>query len=310
MLGGTASWAAGGRGCRRRRGPGRTGGRVRSRRAAAPGPAPPGRRRTRRRSGRARVGRSTRRSARPASATSLRRSPGTRRLPVVGRPTWSGVRRARRVVRNSRTSWRTSCCCPRLEPRPLRARRPSDEGCPVSTPIDRDFHRPRPAASLDVVAASRRHARRDATRARRRGAHRDASGCHVRTRGRPGRGPRGPDDHRAHRRDHPSGRDLHLRQRPVALPRRRAGRPPGDGPRVRRRRRGDRRRGPHHQGRRLRRRLVLGLRQHLRDLPGRLPGVLRAPGAHGHHRHPVRAGPHPARRRHPGRHARHARRPT
>ena len=56
--------------------------------------------------------------------------------------------------------------------------------------------------------------------------------------------------------------------------------------------------------------LLLGLRQHLRDLPGRLPGLLRAPRADGHHRHPVRAGPHPARRRHPRRHARHARRPT
>ena len=35
-----------------------------------------------------------------------------------------------------------------------------------------------------------------------------------------------PDDHRADRRDHPPGRDLHLRLRPVALPRRRARRPP------------------------------------------------------------------------------------
>ena len=48
-------------GCRRRRGRGRTGGRVRSRRAAAPGRARPGRRTRRRRSGRARAGRSTRR---------------------------------------------------------------------------------------------------------------------------------------------------------------------------------------------------------------------------------------------------------
>ena len=54
-----------------------------------------------------------------------------------------------------------------------------------------------------------------------------------------------------------------------------------DGPRVRRRRRGGRLRGPHRQGRRLRRRLLLGLRQHLRDLPGRLPGLLRAPRADG-----------------------------
>ena len=44
-----------------------------------------------------------------------------------------------------------------------------------------------------------------------------------------------------------------------------------DGPRVRRHRRGGRQRGPHHQARPVRRRLVLRLRQHLRDLPGRLP---------------------------------------
>ena len=62
--------------------------------------------------------------------------------------------------------------------------------------------------------------------------------------------------------------------------------------------------GPHHQGRRLRRRLLLGLRQHLRDLPGRLPGLLRAPSRPWAPRHPVRAGPHPARGRHAGRHAR------
>ena len=51
-------------------------------------------------------------------------------------------------------------------------------------------------------------------------------------------------------------------------------------------------------------------RQHLRDLPGGLPGLLRAPRPDGHHRHPVRAGPHPARRRHPRRHPRACRTPT
>ena len=50
---------------------------------------------------------------------------------------------------------------------------------------------------------------------------------------------------RADRRDHPAVGHLHLRVRPVALPRRRAGRRArADGPRVRRRRRGDRLRRP------------------------------------------------------------------
>ena len=135
-------------GCRRRRGRGRTGGRARSRRAAGPGPGRRARRRRRRRSGRARAGRSTRRSARrvrrPRCAAV--RAPGG--LPVVGRPTWSGVMRARRVVRNSRTSWRLST------PSSLgrrRARDRSREGCPVSTPIDSDFQ-PRPAQRVHSMS--------------------------------------------------------------------------------------------------------------------------------------------------------------
>ena len=44
----------------------------------------------------------------------------------------------------------------------------------------------------------------------------------------------------------------------------------------------------HHQARPVRRRLVLRLRQHLRDLPGRLPVPLRARRADGRHRHPGR----------------------
>ena len=99
---------------------------------------------------------------------------------------------------------------------------------------------------------------------------------------RPGRGARAtrPSSSRPTR---SSGcrRDLHLRVRPVALPRRRPVDHHADGPRVRRRRRGDRRRGEEHQGRRLRRRLVLRLRQHLRDLPGRLPVPLRPPSSPG-----------------------------
>ena len=61
-----------------------------------------------------------------------------------------------------------------------------------------------------------------------------------------------------------------------------------DGPRVRRRRRGGRQRRPHRPARPVRRRLVLRLRQHLRDLPGRLPVPLRARRAGRRHRHPGR----------------------
>ena len=57
-------------------------------------------------------------------------------------------------------------------------------------------------------------------------------------------------------------------------------------------------------------RVVLRLRQHLRDLPGRLPDRLRPPRADGPDRHPGRVRPHPARRRHPRRHPRGARPPT
>jgi hypothetical protein len=59
--------------------------------------------------------------------------------------------------------------------------------------------------------------------------HTDASGCHARTRQRSGRGPRRPENHRTDRRDHPAVCDLYLRQRPVAVPRCRACRSPGEG---------------------------------------------------------------------------------
>src|SRR4051812_27581563 len=63
--------------------------------------------------------------------------------------------------------------------------------------------------------------------------------------------------------------------RTCALPRRRAGRPPGHGPRVLRRGRGGRVGGQDARGRRLRRRLVRDLRPHVRDLPGGLPVQVR-----------------------------------
>ena len=54
---------------------------------------------------------------------------------------------------------------------------------------------------------------------------------------------------------------------------------------------------------RLRRRLVRHLRQHLRDLPGRLPIQVRARRVRlPDHRHPSRKSPHPPRGRHPGGH--------
>ena len=122
---------------------------------------------------------------------------------------------------------------------------------------------------------------------------------HARARRCPGRRPRQPLDRRTHRRDHPGLSDLHLRIRPVAVPRHRPPRPHADGTRVRRRRHRDRRRREGDHDRRLRRRVVLRLRQHLRDLPGRLPVPLRA--RHGTRRHPGRVRPHPAGGRNPGR---------
>ena len=55
-------------------------------------------------------------------------------------------------------------------------------------------------------------------------------------------------------------------------------------------------------------RLVLRLGQHLRDLPVRLPLPLRTPGVRGARRRPGRTDAGPTGRRHPGRHARSARR--
>ena len=88
-----------------------------------------------------------------------------------------------------------------------------------------------------------------------------------------------PTDHRADGCDHPAVRDLCLRLGPVALPgHRSARRAAADGPRVRRHRRRSRFRGHHGPARAVRGRLVLRLRQHLRDLPLRLPVLLRPAG--------------------------------
>ena len=115
-----------------------------------------------------------------------------------------------------------------------------------------------------------------------------------------------PDHHRPDRRRHQAGRRLRLRLGPVALPRHRRRRPARpDGPRVRRHRRRSRLRRHERQARRLRRRLLLRLRQHLRDLPLRLPGPLRAPRT-GRRWHASRVRARPAGRRHPGRHPRDA----
>ena len=79
--------------------------------------------------------------------------------------------------------------------------------------------------------------------------------------------------------------------------------PTADGARVRRHRRGGRPAGDRDPTRPIRGRIVLRLGQHLRDLPGGLPDLLRQPRDPRHRRR--RAGPadaRPAGRRHPGRH--------
>src|SRR6476469_8148088 len=83
----------------------------------------------------------------PAStATSARRSPGTRRAPTSGSPASAGVIFARRETRNSRTSARLSTvadgtCIRRAV------------GCPVGTPSERAFLR-RPTWSALMVMSS------------------------------------------------------------------------------------------------------------------------------------------------------------
>ena len=110
-------------------------------------------------------------------------------------------------------------------------------------------------------------------------------------------------DHQPDRRGHPPVRHLCVRIGPVGLARHRPGhRAHADGPRVRRHRRGGRQRGHDHQARPVRHRLVLRLRQHLRDLPGRLPEPLRPPGIVGAGGAQAEYAAGPARRRHPGRH--------
>ena len=122
---------------------------------------------------------------------------------------------------------------------------------------------------------------------------------HARPRRRPRRRPSQPGHHRIHRRDHPHHRVLHLRLRPLAVPRHgRSGSHP-HGSRIRRGRHRDRRRCPSSSRRRLRCGLVLRLGQHLRDLPGGLPIALCA--RHRTGRHPGRVRAHPVRRRNPRR---------
>ena len=129
--------------------------------------------------------------------------------------------RARRVMRNSRTSWRLST--------PSRLGRVGVLGRAVRGALS-----VRPSTGTSSACGRRLDScggplgpagvcPREASRR----SSRDAWSCHVRTRRRAGGGARGPEDHRADRRDHPPDGDVHLRQRPVALPRRRAGRPPG-----------------------------------------------------------------------------------
>ena len=86
--------------------------------------------------------------------------------------------------------------------------------------------------------------------------------------------------------------DLCLRIRPVAVPRSGACRRTSpNGTRIRRHRRRSRERGQDAiTARPVRDRIVLRVRQHLRDLPGRLPDRLHPPRAHGLHRHTGRMG--------------------
>ena len=106
----------------------------------------------------------------------------------------------------------------------------------------------------------------------------NARRCYAWPRRRPSRGPAGADDPQAHGCDHPPRGELHLRVRPLGLlGSRTADRAAADGARVRRHRRGGRVGGHHRQARTVRGRIVLRLRQHLRDLPRRLPLLLHSP---------------------------------
>ena len=89
------------------------------------------------------------------------------------------------------------------------------------------------------------------------------------------------DDHRADRCHHPDLGHLRVRVRPVALPRHQPDqRADADGARVLRHRRGGRQRGTVGQAGAVRHRLVRHVRQHLSELPGRLPVVVHAPRVH------------------------------
>ena len=225
---------------------------------------------------------------------------------MSGSPACCGVILARREVRNSRTSARLSTSST-LGRRPRRAAM----GCPVSTPLDRDSQPPRDAGSLD--ARGRRSADRRRAPIERR--CEELQRCvelsctppgDVRVEDRDG-----PDDPGADRRDHPAVRDLHLRVAtcgPTAAP----SRSTDHGRWATSTSASSRRSAPRSRTVKagpVRRRVVLRLRQHLRDLPGRLPVLLRPPRVRcGTDRRPGRAAAHPAGRRHPGRHPGGARR--
>lgn len=120
-------------------------------------------------------------------------------------------------------------------------------------------------------------------------------------RGCPGGTARGPQDPPPDRRGDPPVGELRVRVGPVALSRSRGRGGTGcDGPRVCGCCRGGRQRGEECSAGSVRDRFVLCLRQHLRDLPGRLSVVLRPPRVGGRSAGAVHARS--ARRRHAGRH--------
>ena len=141
------------------------------------------------------------------------------------------------------------------------------------------------------------HARRRHARTRQRHRRRDADAHHPGT----------------HGRHHQAGRHVHLRIRPVALPRCPARPRAVHGPRVRRHRRRGRIRRHHRAPRRFRRRFLLYLLRRMPHLPYRLPLALRDRGRpgrrfrwHARRRHTGRVRPHRPRRRHARQDTRHA----
>ena len=134
-----------------------------------------------------------------------------------------------------------------LEPRPLGPATRAARGALLSAPLGRDSHTRAPSGFTRGVRQRSPNQQDDQQREEEPSAMRQVV-MHA------------PGDVRVEDREDPTiiePTDAIIRlsatcicgQRPVALPGRRAGRAPGDGPRVRRRGRGDRRRGPHRQGR-------------------------------------------------------------